>query len=344
LVFTIVNQLNLKGVIMAGISVRMVYMPYTSYMTIAGMQMVFDFSKDVSAGESILAYTVGLSFYQVRYATDSSDSSEEVGQMGVTMVPNLVGKMIYYTANLILTDFDGSGGAEQQDAGGGRNSYVWATCVAYIGTSLSDQTAVLCTAYDLTSSSSPNISISANEPLNYCFISGFDVYISPKGESQEPIEFSATANSNISGTDLTLSGDIELTSGGSSTGTMDIGLISTSGITNFAIATPAITWGDTDGQNGQTASISHEFTIPEGYNEIAYVGLLINNVTLSLGNAHHVQEVEFGLLSGGLTTTGSTVSGDIVINMWGDRDGHYYLDSGSMTVYLIVQFGSTSAG
>src|SRR6266480_1028823 len=130
-----------------GISVRMVYMPYTSYMTMAGMQMAFDFSADVGAGESILAHTLGLSFFQVRYATDSGETSEQIGQMGVTMVPNQIGNVIYYTANLFLTDFDGSGGCEAQDVSG-QNSYVWATCVAYIGTSLSDQTAVLCTAYD----------------------------------------------------------------------------------------------------------------------------------------------------------------------------------------------------
>jgi hypothetical protein len=320
-----------------GISVRMANMPYTGYMTIAGMQMAFDFSDDVSEGESILAYTVGLSFFQVRYATDSSEASEQVGQVGVTMIPNQIGNVIYYTPNLMFTDFDGSGGSEPQDCSG-RNSYVWATCVAYIGTSLSDYTAVLCTAYDQTSSSSSPITISSDEPSNYCFIAGFDVYASPMGQSQQISELTISANSNPSTGSITVNGGISMTSSASSAGTVDIGLISTSGIDNFAIVEPTVSLGSTNGESGQEAYISYDFTIPEGYSKISNAGLLINNVSMSLSKEDYVQEIEFGLLTGGLIISDSTVSGTIAVNMWNDRDSNKYLDSGSIVVYLIAQF------
>lgn len=320
-----------------GISVRMVYMPYTDYMTIAGMQMAFDFTEDVGEGESILAHTIGLSFFQVRYATNSSEGSEEIGEVGVTMVPNQVGSVIYYTPNLILTDFDGDGGSEYQDVSG-RNSYVWATCVAYIGTSLSDQTAVLCTAYGLDSTSSPVITLNPNKPYNNYFISGFNVYISPKGDTEQISQISISASSNTSGSNITLSGDASITSSGSSAGTVDVGLISTYGIDNYAVAIPTVTFGSTNDESGQTADISSTFTIPEGYSQIAYAGLLLNNVTLTMGGNYYVQEIEFGLLSGGLTISGNTVSGTVTVNLWNDRDTNHYLSSGSLDVYLIVQF------
>ncbi|MFL6276567.1 MAG: hypothetical protein ACJ74G_15365 [Blastocatellia bacterium] len=326
---------------MAGISVRLVEMDYSSYVTVAGTQISLDFSSDVGEGESVLAYTVGLSFFQVRYATDSSESSEDIGQMGVSLVPNQVGNTVYVTVNQILTDFDGSGASENQDVSG-RNSYVWITGIAYIGTSLSNQTAIVCTAYDLpsTGTSSPGIAINSSVGVdNNYFLSGFDVYFSPKGGSAEPDGFSVSASANISSSIATLNGKVALdTSGQSSTGSVDVGFMSTFGVNNYAVKEWSNTWGKASNSNFQTASLSESFTIPEGYTKISNAGLLLQKVDLSVGNDHHIQEIGFGVVDNGLTISGDTVTGTLGVSMWGDRDGNYYLNSGDLTAYLIVQF------
>ena len=36
--------------------------------------------------------------------------------------------------------------------------------------------------------------------------------------------------------------------------------------------------------------------------------------------------------------SGDTVTGTLGVSMWGDRDGNYYLNSGDLTAYVIVQF------
>jgi hypothetical protein len=327
---------------MTGISVRLYMTPYADFLNAAGTQMVLDFSGDVNVneGESVLAYTVGLSFFQVRYATDSSESSENMGQMAVSLIPNLVNNTVYVTANLILTDFDGSGASEYQDVSD-RNSYVCVTGIAYIGTSLSDQTAVLCTAYDLSGAgtSSTDITINSSEEVqNLYFLSGFDVYFSPKGQNSEPNGFSVSTGSNISGSTASLNGKVALTNSMSSDGTVDVGFLSTLGVNNYAIKEWSSTWSSANSSGIQTAGISETFTIPTGYSTISNAGLVIQKVDLSVGKDHHIQMVEFGLLSGGLTISGDTVTGTMGVNMYGERDGNYYLDSGDLTAYLIVQF------
>jgi len=59
---------------------------------------------------------------------------------------------------------------------------------------------------------------------------------------------------------------------------------------------------------------------------------------LSVGNDHHIQEIGFGVVNNGLTISGDTVTGTLGVSMWGDRDGNYYLNSGDLTAYVIVQF------
>jgi hypothetical protein len=331
---------------MAGISVRMAQMPYTEYITVAGTLLAFDFSDDVGTGEQVLAFSVGLSFFQVEYATNSKNSSESVAQMAVSLVPNLVGNVVYSTANLILTDFGGDGAGEPQDYPA-LTSYIWATCIAYIGTSDAGQTAVLGTGYDLISgvSSPDSITIGSDRSASpLCFLSGFDVYFTPKGNKSSPGGFSASAGFNQNAANsITLNGTVTLSGSASSGGTVDVGYLSTiAGVDNYTVVPLSFEWSTTNDQIGRTAPINQSITIPAGYSQIKSngLGLLIQSVTLSLSGNQYIHEIDFGLTGYGLTLDSqtNTVSGIVEINMWGERNGNFYLDSGDLIAYLIVQF------
>lgn len=328
---------------MAGISVRSAFMTFGLPRVLdvaAGAQLQFDFSADVGEDETVLAYTFGLSSFQAQYATNSQEASEPVGQMGVTLIPNLVGSTLYVTANIILTNFGGSGAAEPQDVSG-RCSYVGVAAIAYIGTSLpAEQAAVLCTAYELsgTGTNSPTILTSSSPQAPNQFLSGFDVYVSPLGNTNEPSEFSVSTACMGTGL-VTLSGKIALANKDSSAGTVDMGLISTNGIDNYGVQPFSFSCGSQSGPTGWGASQQATFSIPEGYSSIANAAVLIQSVDLTMSAAHYLQVLQFGINNAGEPSiNGDQVSYSLGLNMFGNRDGDYHLQSGKITGFVIAQF------
>lgn len=310
--------------------------------TAAGSVLQFDFSEDVGADETVLSYTLGLNSFQAQYATDSPDASEPVGQMGVTLIPNLVGNKLYVTANIILTNFDGSSASENQDVSG-RNSYVGVTAIAFIGTSLpANQTAVLCTAYELSGAgtNSPTILTSSSQDASPSyFLSGFDVSVSPLGNTNEPSGFSFETSINGRGS-VELSGKVSLANKNSSTGTVDVGLLSTDEtINNYGTQPFSYSCGSQKSPTGSGASLQATFSIPSGYSSITNAALLIQSVDLTFDAAHYLQVLQFGINNASEPSiSGDQVSYSIGLNMFGNRDGDYHLHSGQITGIVIAQF------
>jgi hypothetical protein len=118
-----------------------------------------------------------------------------------------------------------------------------------------------------------------------------------------------------------------------------MGLISTNGIDNYGFQSFSFSCESQSGSTGWGASQQATFSIPDGYSSISNAAVLIQSVDLSMGAAHYLQVLQFGINNASEPSiNGDQVSYSLGLNMFGDRDGDYHLHSGKITVIVIAQF------
>jgi hypothetical protein len=324
-----------------GISVRTSTLsPVTAYGNVINV----DFSSDVGSGERVLAYSVALSYFRFQWATDSHNSFADVGQIGITLVPNLTGNTVSITANMVLTDYDGSGAAEPADAGNdGRESYVRVTVIAYIASSDNNAYAVLGTAYGV-NGSTPAVPISpSGVPLTYAFISGFNATASSAaGMKSLNVSVSAGTASNNS---VPLTGACSTVGdNGTTTGTVDVGVLSTPN-TSFGVNLLSnLSWSKPDEENGMSCAFSTTFPLSAGQS-IAHAGVILQKLFLTFDDPHSVEYLEAGVTTDPLTISGGTVSGSLILNLYknGAWPDEYWIDkSSTLTAYVVAQLTTAS--
>lgn len=305
------------------------------------------FTFDLDAGEAILAYVVSLSGFSLRYATDSSHASEQVAQLAVRVVPNLIGDTVFVTPQMLINDGGGSATSEDQDVSD-RESTATVSVAAWIGTSPPsyDDLRMLLVP-NQAGPSQQTIAIGGGSTY-HPFIAGFAASFEEEQRKINQLEVTASASSN-DGTAITLTGDTDLE--GSKTAPYaltDIGfVVFSSTMSGLALVDASIDLGDPDDKDGITGTLTASVTIPSGFSEIAAALPLIDSFSMSYKNddTNYVGEIAAGITGGpgfpGGSTfpqTATTLTWDVLLNLWNDRMSNQYIDSGSMTAKVLVQF------
>lgn len=305
-----------------------------------GQCLQFDFSSDIGASQFILGYGVALSGWCLDYATNSIYWAENLGLLGVNMVPNLCGSLLYVTANPYMSDNKG-------DAAGFTSppTLIQATAVALIGSQANG--GYVGNSYAIgNSGSSPPYDIGDNQVWGG-WLSGFmlstddpdDVgSISLAAKLGGPTNQQFTVNGVASTTDVDTSGSIDA---------LVLAYPYPEPPTdapqpaNFQIAPADISWGSVDGENGMTGSFSAAFSPPPGMT-ITNWGILQQEVQLEY------TDDELQLAAAQYTGTfptippdGNTVQGSFLLNIMNPDLGHHdWIQSDSNVQFsIIAQFG-----
>ena len=302
----------------------------SSPMTTFATDLKFDFSDEVGSEESITAFAVVLNYFQLKYATDSGYDSEEVGQVGVRLIPVQTGAaQIHVTVQLMLNDGQGAAGSEDQDVSG-RECLAIASVIAEIGSRpAADGTLQLLNGYDVVTASPQPVDVGSNDQ-NLVFMSGFGAMF---GGVDEVNALSMTASGTPDAGSLTLGAKVDLM-GHSQAGTWsgDVGVVSFLGSSfswlKLVSATASI--GSVSGTSGSTGTFGiSDIAYPSGYTQIAYALPLIDSFKISFGSgdAHHVAELTAGInggpgFPGGSTfpTQDTSLSWSVHTNLWGERN------------------------
>lgn len=338
--------------VIAPVIVKTMEMPIpnaTSY----GTGLTFDFSEDVGEGNSILAYSVGLSGFQVFYATQSNESYENVQQFSINLVPNLINNTVVVTANIVLTDYDGDAASEAQDVSD-RQSYAIVTVIAIAGKTATNDWAlvnIFGQAAASTSPGSPNIPIPASPQFNSAFISGFNfAYESGNGHGVLGLYANVSSTAGTQSNSVSLSGEVTMDADNNysnNTSLIDLGLIAAttpgSGeMQNFQIVGVSPTWNSPDSGYGITGSFTQTISdIPSGY-QISNAAFLMTKIDLHYGNNnyHNLGTIAAGLQHATtVTVSGNTLTGSLVMNVYADEPTERVIDSGSsLSGFVVVVF------
>ena len=308
-----------------------------------GQMMSFDFSGDIGEGQSILAYGVALSGWCLDYVTNSAYWAENLGLLGVNLVPNLCGTALYVTANPYMSDNDGDAAGFPSD--NSPPTLVQVTATALIGSQPVQDTYVGNVYGIANGGSSPAFDIGTN-PVYGAWMSGFMLSSDAPGDVgmiglaanlSGPTNQQFTVNSVATTTDVPTSGSIDTfvlsypysPSGGGSQSA------------NFQIVSVGINWGSVDEESGLTGTFSATFSPPTGMS-ITNWGILQQQVTLDytddelmLAAAQYVGNFPTSAPSG------NTVDGSFVLNIMNPDLGHHdwIKSSSNAQISIIAQFG-----
>lgn len=309
----------------------------TAGISAIGETLVFDFSSDVTSGNSILNYGVALSGFLLNYETNSSDWAEQMGMLTVNFAPNLIGTRLYVMANAIMTDYDGDAGHAPSTDNSNPACTIQATAIALIGSSIESPAVVLGNLYDIGNgqSSSP---IKIGQDYFYgAFLSGFSLAASG-GSAGSVSSLSFAVTDNVTQDELTVTASTSVGSMGT-VGSVDALLFAApTTLTGFQIVPVNIEFQAPDGNQGMTGSFLAEFDPPDGL-KILNCGLLLQNVNIIYGDNAQFQV----LSSSGFTfpPIHNNVAGLYTLNIYNpDFGARTYISSNSSVImYAIAQFG-----
>lgn len=304
------------------------------------------FTFDVASNEAILGYTVALSYFDLRYGTNSPHNSEEVAQVAVRLIPNLIGNTILITPQMLLANGSGAAAAENQDDSG-RESTVTVTVVALVGTSPPVNNSLqLLNAYNI-HDAAPPITVNASAYF-HAFLAGFAASFS--GEDREISTLSASVSASVNnGTELTLQASTALVGGSTASNYFaDTGLVAfTRDIAGMALVDATVSIGSANKSNGATGTLSANLAIPAGFNRIVAAVPLINAFSIGYdGDSYTVAELAAGITSGPgfpggsawpLTASGTQTWG-LRLNIWNDRMSNQYMEKATLTAKVLVQY------
>ena len=302
----------------------------TAGISAIGETIQLDFSNDVPAGSSIVAYAVGLAGFLFNYETNSDYWAENMGMLAVRLVPNLVGNQITVTASAIMTDYDGDAGRSTAAGGSDPACNVQFTVMALIDSAF-EPYSVLGNIYGLANSqNTPPVNVNDNR-FNAAFLAGFNLTASSPGSLDS---VNVAVSSSVSSSELTASSAV---SAGSinTDGSVDVMFFSPeASITNFQGVLLDLVFSPLTGQNesGMSASFNTNFTIPSGYTSIKEFGLVQQSVSIQYSGTEEFQVVEAYFSN--LSVSGSTLTGEYTLNIYNPDFGSRTYISGSSTANI----------
>jgi hypothetical protein len=301
--------------------------------------LCFDFSEDVGSGERVVAYALGLSGFRLNYQTNAAYWARYLGQLEVSLVPNLIGAKLHVDCNIAMSDFDGSWARSLTDAPDPHDPPCGAQVTAIAVIDSSSGAVVAGNAYGLPSGkSSPSVSVGANTD-NYAFLAGFSVRAASPG-SIDGLSL-ATSVSPPAQQEVQVTGSVA-TSSLETTGAVDVGLLSvpSSSASNVAVEHAQIVKSQVDGEYGLPATLSASFDVPAGQH-IVQAALLLESVDVVYGSTAAFQLIS-ALLANDLTWSGSTVTGSFWMNILNpDAGAREYISSTSTFSPLVIAEFST---
>lgn len=314
-----------------------------------GSPIRVDFSDDLFEGERVLAAMVGLSYFRAYYA-DNGSTSEPVGQLSVTLVPNLEDEAVLVTANLVMTNYTGGEAASSTD-GEGHDSFVRITVVAALGVTLSGNQVVAGNLSGLAGDWDAPIPIASQSAEARAFLSGFFI---AGGSAMEVSSLSLTTSAaRPGGAVATVSGTASLSGEEERSGTADVAFLSTDGVTTYrvlSINTNSDKWSEISESLGVKCDFSVKPTLSEG-ESVGRAGVLLQNVTLDFESdkKSDVELFEAGVTSDDLTfATDGTISGTLIMNIFNSRTGDDYgiqpPPTSNLTAFVVAEIRRRPAG
>jgi hypothetical protein len=307
-----------------------------------GEVLNFDFSAAASqAGGQVLAYAVGLTGFCLNYQTNSPFWAEEMALLQVSLVPNLVGNVLYVSANALMSDYDGDAARPAAGGPGDPATTVQAIAVALVGTSYPSppNEVVLGNYYQIPDKQSTSPPVSSN-PAWATGLSGFSL-VSPSG--------SGTVKGLSLGAPGTLgSHEVTITSTAyvndfAVAGAVDAFIVAAPQELNLSTCNASISWGSTNGQEGLTGSLQASPILQKGQTIVSAFALLTSLTIVYVGPADF--QLVSASLVGPLTIKDGSVTGQFNLNMYNPDFTHRtYIDSSSTaSIMVLAQTAPSSA-